>query len=158
MKKDRTSSLRWAFSILSFCSSKYESSETGGPPQEGQITFLRASRMAMFSHLILSFSARRAQLSARSCCACKKMKDYCSRLFSHHQQGKKKEDLHLSPSVLEPKFDLSGVQIQLSAQMIPCLLIWMRALLKNSRERKEKKGSPFMSFCNKQKVKRREKD
>uniref|UniRef100_A0A0A9CJ96 Uncharacterized protein n=1 Tax=Arundo donax TaxID=35708 RepID=A0A0A9CJ96_ARUDO len=33
------------------------------------MTFLSASRMAMFSHRILSFSARRKQLSWRSCCA-----------------------------------------------------------------------------------------
>lgn len=44
---------------------------TGGPPQEGQIIFLSASLIAMFSHRILSFSARRAQLSALSCCAYK---------------------------------------------------------------------------------------
>lgn len=117
----KTSSFNWAFSIRSFCSSKYESSVTGGPPQEGQMTFLRASLIAMFSQRILSLSDLSVQLSALSCCAWKRTRNLHgiirrqrSRKFWQDLKEKnwieRKLNLHLSPSVLEPEFDLSRMQ------------------------------------------------
>lgn len=46
-------------------------------------------------------------------------------------ENKHKPYLHLGPPILKPKFDLPGSQSQLSAQLQPLLLIWVRTLLEH---------------------------
>jgi hypothetical protein len=141
--------------MRSFCSSK-KSSATGGPPQLGQMTFLSASRMVMFSHRILSFSARRKQLSARSCCACNEL-SHKERRHPSRTRGKNKPTegrnetrrprerkekknqrnwetcwyLHLGAAVLEPELDLAWLQAELPAERGALVLVGVRALLEH---------------------------
>lgn len=139
-----TSSFKWAFSRRSLWRLRCRSSSpNGGPPQDGQMTFLNASLIARFSHWIFSFSVRSEELSARSFWVCKRGRTSLNWWENKNKQTTSLqawEDsfyLRLSPLVLKPKFDLFGLKTKLSTQLAPLIFIRVWACPEKSGKQTE---------------------